>query len=133
MGPQNIHPHPPPMENAFWPQMGGGGGAYIISPRRFACPVWSPELPLPSHCARGKMSLVPRNLGILFLGTLLGTLRKSSFWATPINFVPRNFWELLLSAVRGNANKFCSQELFGIVPRNFSKCSQEQFPMSCGV
>ena len=23
---------------------------------------------------------------------------------------------------------FCSQELFGIVPRNFSKCSQEQFP-----
>ena len=32
MGPQNIHPHPPPLENAFWPEMGGGGGeAYIIS------------------------------------------------------------------------------------------------------
>ena len=45
----------------------------------FACPVWSPELPLPSHGACGQMSLVPRNLGILFLGTFLGTLRKPSF------------------------------------------------------
>ena len=50
------------------------------------------------------------------------------FRTTSINFVPRNFRELLLSAVWGHANKFCSQELFGIVPRNFSKCSQEQFP-----
>ena len=32
MGPQNIHPHPPFLENAFWPEMGGGGGAYISSP-----------------------------------------------------------------------------------------------------
>ena len=32
-GPQNIHPHPPPLKNVFWPEMGGGGGgAYIISP-----------------------------------------------------------------------------------------------------
>ena len=26
MGAQNIHPHPPPLENAFWPEKGGGGG-----------------------------------------------------------------------------------------------------------
>ena len=28
MGPQNIHPHPPPPspENVFWPEMGAGGG-----------------------------------------------------------------------------------------------------------
>ena len=36
MGPQNIHPHPPPHKNALWPEMegGGGGGAFFfISPR----------------------------------------------------------------------------------------------------
>ena len=32
-GASNIHPHPPLLKNVLWPEMGGGGGAYIISPR----------------------------------------------------------------------------------------------------
>ena len=49
MGPQNIHPHPPPLKNALWPEMGGRGGgvAYIISPRinglHFTCSLFFPQ------------------------------------------------------------------------------------------
>ena len=25
-GPQNMHPHTPPFENALWPEMGEGAG-----------------------------------------------------------------------------------------------------------
>ena len=31
MGPQSIHPHPPPLKNALWPEMRVGGGG-VISP-----------------------------------------------------------------------------------------------------
>ena len=26
-----MHPHPPPLNNALWPEMGGGEGAYVLS------------------------------------------------------------------------------------------------------
>ena len=29
--PQNIHPHHPPVKNAFWPEMGGGGGGSVYN------------------------------------------------------------------------------------------------------
>ena len=40
-------PHPLPLKNAFWPKMGGAGGAYIISP----CwkKVFTRLLPLPEY------------------------------------------------------------------------------------
>ena len=31
MGRQNIHPHPPPLKNALWPEMGGGGGGGVYN------------------------------------------------------------------------------------------------------
>ena len=38
MGPQNIHPYPPPLKSAFWPEMGGGGGGvYNISLENVWC------------------------------------------------------------------------------------------------
>ena len=45
MGPQNIHPHPPPLKNALCPEMGvwgggGGGGVYnffLDHPSRAGC------------------------------------------------------------------------------------------------
>ena len=30
-GLENLHPHTPPLENAFWPEMGGGGGGGVYN------------------------------------------------------------------------------------------------------
>ena len=46
MGSQNIHPHPPHLENVFWPEMGGGGGGYIISPWPTFCQSFMSEFSL---------------------------------------------------------------------------------------
>ena len=66
--------------------------------------------------------MVPRNLGILFL--VPGDVAQTLILDHINKFRSR---ELLLSAGATPIN-FCSRDFFGIVPRNFSRSSQEQFP-----
>ena len=59
-GAQNIHPHPPPLKNTFWPEMGGGGGGvYNFSPDQI------PHAPAPAKLFMFIGFFAPRTWGFL--------------------------------------------------------------------
>ena len=87
----------------------------------FVCLGWSPKLHLTSYGACGKAPLVPRILGIWFLGTS----RKPTCETTSVNFVPGIYRELLLSAIWNHMNMGIFPGTFHILPgtMNSKNCS----------
>ena len=94
----------------------------------FACPVWSPELPLPNHGILWKDVPSQRELGHFVPGNVPGNVAQTLILDHVNKLCFQEFPGTPPSADWGHANKFLFPGTFGIVPRNFSKTSQEQFP-----
>ena len=94
----------------------------------FVCLGWSPQVLLTGHGACGKASLIPRNLSILFLGTFLGTLRKSTSETTSTHFL-----ELLLSAVLNHGNRYLFQGTFWRIPTSFQMFAETITSHNCSA
>ena len=89
MGAQNIHPHPPPLKNAFGPEMGGGGGG-----RRNIFPGVSPKIAGSSQRPRPQVAAAARFRGCSDHGTLSFRTSLQSCPAQasiPLNKAPSRF------------------------------------------